>query len=215
MIEFLISTLGISLIDKLICKQFTKARWFSLHAIINFINVLCTYKSVVHAISKPIELVMDKSVYSINLQSENNIWSTVMTVTLHIYHLLFFELRYEDILHHIIFIPFLLCNVSYEAKNLMLFFANGLPGMISYIALCCKRYNIITKQTEKQITLYQNLYLRYPGILFSSFCVFYSSKYAKIPTKDLIMTSMLCILSNINGLYYLHQIIINIKKKVI
>ena len=36
MIQFLISTTFIFLIDKFICSNITKARWFSLHAIFNF-----------------------------------------------------------------------------------------------------------------------------------------------------------------------------------
>jgi len=206
MIAFLISTVSILLVDKLICSQFTKARWFSLHVIFNFINILGTYKSFIYAIKSPIDLITDKSIYTTILQSRNSIWPTVYTITLHIYHVLFFKLRTQDIIHHFLFVPFLLCNLSYETKNITLFFACGLPGMISYIALCCKRYNIITKQTERQITFYQNLWLRVPGLLFSSFCVFYSYKYAKIINPSMYIVGTLCLLANINGLYYLQQI---------
>ena len=206
MITFLISSITILLVDKIICSRFTKARWFSLHAIFNFINILGTYKSVKYAIINPINLILDNKIYSTYLQTRNNLWPTNLTIALHIYHILFFKLRYNDLIHHFLFIPFLCFNLSYESKNLTLFFANGLPGMISYIALCCRRYNIITKQTEKKISFYQNLWLRCPGLLFSSFSVLYSHVYSNNKTPSIYIIILLCILSSINGLYYLQQI---------
>ncbi len=46
MITFLISSITILLVDKIICSRFTKARWFSLHAIFNFINIFSRGKGL-------------------------------------------------------------------------------------------------------------------------------------------------------------------------
>lgn len=203
MIVFLISSVSIFLIDKLICRHFTKARWFSLHAILNFINVLGTFTILLHALQSPLSLTIDNS-YSTHLYSKNSIWPVTFTIALHLHHVLFYTLRFEDILHHFLFVPFLLCSLSYETKNLTLFFACGFPGMLSYIALCSKNYNIITRKSERKITFYQNLWLRAPGLLFTSFSVFYSHLLSH--QKNIYFVGLMCLLTSINGMYYLQQI---------
>ena len=202
MIAFLISTTFIFLIDKVICSHITKARWVSLHAIFNFINVLGTQAAISHSLVKPIDLDVDNK-SSLQLSSRYSIWPAILTLALHLYHVMFFKLRYEDKIHHLLFIPLLLCNLSYESKNVTLFFACGFPGMISYIALCLKKYGIITHEKTRQIAFYQNLWLRAPGLLFSSFSVFYSHVYAKKLSTSVLIT---CLLASINGMYYLQQI---------
>ena len=202
MISFLISTTFIFLIDKFICSHITKARWFSLHAIFNFINVLGTQAAISHAIVNPIDLEMDNK-SSLQLYSRYSIRPATLTIALHLYHVIFFKLRSEDKIHHFLFIPLLLWNISYEIKNVTLFFACGFPGMISYIALCLKKYGIITQEKTRQIAFYQNLWLRAPGLLFSAFSVFYSHLYAKKLYFSIIIT---CLVASINGMYYLQQI---------
>ena len=202
MIQFLISTTFIFLIDKFICSNITKARWFSLHAIFNFINVIGTHAAISYAITNPIDLeINNKS--SLQLYSRYSIWPTTLTISLHLYHIKFFKLRYEDIIHHCLFIPLLMLNLSYELKNVTLFFACGFPGMISYIALCLKKYGIITQEKTRQIAFYQNLWMRAPGLLFVAFSVFYSHLYAK---KLYFSTIITCLFASINGMYYLQQI---------
>jgi len=203
MITFLISSVSVFLIDKFVCRHFTKARWFSLHAIFNFINVLGTYTTLVHALQSPLSLTIDNS-YSTHLYSQHSIWPTAFTIALHMYHVLFYTLRFEDVLHHCLFVPFLLYPISYETKNLTLFFACGFPGMLSYIALCCKKYNIITRKSERKISFYQNLWLRAPGLLFTSFSVFYSHLYSN--QKNIYFVGLMCVFASINGMYYLQQI---------
>ena len=202
MISFLISTTFIFLIDKFICSHITKARWFSLHAIFNFINVLGTRAAISHSLLNPTDLDIDNQ-SSLQLYSRYSIWPATLTIALHLYHVIFFKLRYEDKIHHLLFIPLLLWNISYEIKNVTLFFACGFPGMISYIALCLKKYGIITREKTRQIAFYQNLWLRAPGLLFASFSVFYSHLYAK---KLYFSTIITCLVASINGMYYLQQI---------
>ena len=207
MFAFLISFTSIYLVDKFICSHLPKARWFSLHAICNAINTICAFNVVTYALYQPVHLTIDNEIYSNKLISINSIWPTVYTIALHIYHIIFFKLRYQDFIHHICFVPFLLCNLSYQVKNLTIFFACGLPGMITYILLSLKRYNIISKKTEKQISFYQNLWLRAPGLLFSAFSVFYSHLYSqKILPMNLYFTGGICLIASINGMFYLQQI---------
>ena len=205
MIYILLSFVLITLIDK--CNQryfFPKARWFALHAAINFINIIGTQPALMHALKDPIHLSTNINIFSHDLNSCYSIWPTTLTLMLHLYHILFFIARKEEIMHHILFVPFLTCNLSYEAKNLTIFFGSGLPGMISYLCLTAKKYNLISYKQEKWISFLQNLLLRVPGLLFSAFSVFYSYFYAN--HSSFYFVGFICFLASMNGLYYLQQI---------
>jgi len=205
-----ITFLSVFILDRLCLRYIKNARWFALHGIINFINMVCASSTLVHALQYPIDLEIDANISSLSINSRHCKWPMLFTLILHLYHILFFPLRWEDIFHHLLFVPFLISNTSYETKNLTIFFGSGLPGMLTYIALVCKRYKLITPQREKYISFLQNLLFRTPGLLFTAFSVFYSYLYAhyrgeKLPVGIYYMF-FISLLAIINALYYLQQI---------
>ena len=204
LLNLFFSFLFIGTCDNCVKKYYPKARWYALHALINFCNILGTHRALIKTIQDPINIDTG-SVISHHIFSPHSIWPTVLTIMLHLYHCLFFIMRKEDRMHHLLFIPFLMCNLSYQAKNLTIFFASGLPGMISYICLVAKRYQLISYQREKLISFLQNIILRAPGLLFSSFAVFYSYIYNK-HSMNIYTVGLICLLASMNGLYYLQQI---------
>ena len=130
-LNLLSSLLCIGLCDKCVQKYCSKARWYALHAIINFINVSSTQYSLIKALQDPIN-ISTNTIMSYRLFSSYSIWPTILTMMLHLYHFLFFNMRREDFIHHLLFVPFLLCNLSYEAKNLTIFLASNFIDLRSY-----------------------------------------------------------------------------------
>jgi hypothetical protein len=212
-LNLLYSFIIIRFCDKYIQRYFSKARWYGLHALINFVNVLSTQHALIKAIADPIN-IDTSDIVSYNFFSPYSIWPTILTITLHFYHFIFFKIRKEDLMHHLFFIPFLLCNLSYQAKNLTIFFGSGFPGLISYICLALKRYQLVSYNKEKKIGFIQNIVLRAPGLLFSSFSVFYSYLYNTHHSINIYFIGLICFLASVNGLYYLQQITGNYYLKV-
>ena len=205
MIKYFISLGAITIIDKFFSIK--SARWFSLHAIINLIVSISSFSSVVNCFRDPVNLNLTDYSYDSSILSIMNGWSSAFILTLHIYHSLFFKITADDIMHHLIFVPFSLINLPNNIKNICTFFVCGFPGMLTYIALTLKKLYKISCLTEKKISVFQNLFIRAPGLLFYSFSLFYSYIYAEKSTVTFPMICLICFLSSFNGLYYLQQII--------
>ena len=205
--DILISFASIFILDSICSKYFSHSRWFSLHAMTNFIISCSSFSSLINCIQDPIHMSLDNSIISYSPLSIQCKWPTLLAVSLHIYHLIYFKIRPEDLCHHLLFSPLAYLNVDNMIKNVGLFFACGFPGMITYIALTCKQYNILSSLQEKKIAFLQNLLIRAPGLLFFSFSLIYSYIYASQPSISLKYIILLSICAVMNGLFYLQQII--------
>jgi hypothetical protein len=117
--------------------------------------------------------------------------------TLHIYHCLFFKIRFEDWVHHIlscfIFAP---TCIKFSSKGLSVFyfFCTGLPGAVDYTVLSLVKAGCMVKKRQKQIASALNAYIRMPGGVFCAGLLFkdglkiYSTNIAGL---ELLLLSMM------------------------
>jgi hypothetical protein len=104
---------------------------------------------------------------------------------LHIYHLIYYKVTFDEAFHHIcaIYFHFFPANKFLLAN---LFFMSGLPGGITYFLLILVKYNLIDSITEKKISTYLNLWCRMPGILFFSSILLINMYHNKFNIQDYI-----------------------------
>ena len=177
----------IYLLDCLLKKVHCKSRWFVLHAITNYIIAAMTFTDVLACIASPLI-----SSQPMTLEIAGN-----MAISLHIYHCIFFKIRFEDWMHHIfscfIFAP---TCVKFSSKGLSVFyfFCTGLPGAVDYTVLSLVKACRMVKKRQKQIASSLNAYIRMPGGVFCAGLLFkdgvniYSTNIAGI---ELILLSIM------------------------
>ena len=177
-----------------------KARWFQLHAAINFLIIMMTYEDVKKSLVDPIEA----------LQSYGDRGASYMGIALHIYHMIYFKkLKFMDYLHHIIsaFLSGGLAINYYWNKtiNIWIFFLCGLPGSIDYVLLSLVKHKYVKKITEKKINSYLNSYLRMPGILLAVFLNYINLIYGYDNRTDASIIKLLMVLCFWNGVYFNYE----------
>ncbi len=196
------SLLLIGVIDNLLIYIFgNKARWFQLHALINLIIVILVIDDSIKLIKAPIKNYKE---YNIN-DNSNNINISIV-VSLHLYHILFFNnLKFLDYCHHIIFVFFgvLPCYYFINSNILKLSFLAGcgLPGLIEYSLLSLVKNDKLDKLIQKKILMYVYCYFRSPLSLLSCIINYF------IYTENLIKSNIyfyiyLNVLIFINSTYY-------------
>ena len=192
----------IYILDALLKKMNCKARWFTLHAIINFIIAMTTIDDVFACIANPMV-----SSYPMTLAITGNI-----ACTLHIYHCIFFKIRFEDWMHHIlscfVFVP---TCIKFSSKGLSVFyfFCTGLPGAVDYSMLSLVKTGQIIKKRQKCIASTLNAYIRMPGGVFCAALLFKDG--LKIYSTDIagLELMLLAIMIYINSTFYGKQAIEN------
>ena len=180
------------LIDKMICipiilyikkdimnvkKEYEKTRWYLLHV---FINILCVVTSF-----SGFYLSMKNIYTSLNPVPFAKLYTkewilgptsplpTLIILSSHLYHMLFFALSNSDLYHHIFF-AFSLTTINMIgdygfARNVIPFVLCGLPGIIEYTIMSLYKFNFINKNMRYSVTI-AHLFLRLPlGIM-----IFYS-----------------------------------------
>ena len=154
-----------------------KARWFQLHALINFLIVLIVAKDTYYILKSPI-----------NNYSENcNHHDTIFVFSLHLYHMIMFNnVKTAEYIHHVIFI---FCGVvpSYFLINsnilkLGYFSCCGLPGIVEYTTLALVKNNILESLDQKKYMIYVYSYLRSPLSLTT--CIINYILYTQNKIKD-------------------------------
>tara|TARA_B110000858_G_C17788427_1_gene468455 strand:- start:1615 stop:2322 length:708 start_codon:yes stop_codon:yes gene_type:complete len=183
---------------KKICTFDNIARWFYIHALC---NLLITYYSYDDAL----KCINSSNCYEIKWN--NNSYNTYYLASLlHIYHCIFFKLKFDDYLHH--FLMVVLCGtfsiyMKSIISSLALFFLCGLPGFLDYVLLFLVKLNLVNKLTEKYIYLYISLYLRSPGCLLTVIIGSLSLKNLNQMEYIILLNTILLIFWN--GQYYLNQ----------
>ena len=148
-------------LDFLLCLILSnKARWFQLHAIINFMILFLIKDDILTIIDNPIN----------SLNSVANRTPGYYAIILHIYHIIHFKnLKLIDYYHHFIsaFIAGIPAHLYWGDPliSLWYFFACGLPGGIEYILLVFQKHEYINKLYLKTISSFLNHYIRLPGIM--------------------------------------------------
>lgn len=181
----------IYIMDKFLSYCFTnKARWFQLHAVVNFYIVCKTLPDVVQFLQDPL--------YTITQYGERT--TAITGLSLHIYHLVAFDnLTFLDYLHHGIsaFIAAPLGILFFYNKiiNIHNFLLCGLPGGIDYFLLCLVKHDHISKLTEKKWNSYLNNYFRAPALLMVITINLLNIYYTKLdpftPTSIILISSLL------------------------
>ena len=176
----------------IIIKDNPNIRWFFVHS---FSNILITYYSF-SDLKKVITNIDSINNFTWNEESYLSFWISILT---HIYHILFFKLSNDDILHHFTMV-LIAGSLEYSQKNIIcpavLFFLSGFPGAIDYFCLYLVKINLLNKDKEKKIYLYITTYIRGPGACILSFINIYNNYYNFIA----LLSSTLVFW---NGQYYL------------
>jgi hypothetical protein len=174
--------------------------YFLLHFIVNFINTILLLPLINHLFSDPLgnNLILSD-------------WTNLdiiypMIIGLHMFHLVhhIHNIKYDEIIHHILthifwYYIYILNNPIYIAGIISM---SGIPGGITYLMLFLQKYNIISKISEKKISMYLNIWIRSP------LCIIFSTLlYIKSLENDMFYeTLFMCLFTMINGIHFMHNI---------
>ena len=136
-----------------------------------------------------------------------------ITMILHIYHVLMFKnIQFIDWVHHIVMCLILFTSFLYPSEsnitNYFLFFINGLPGFIDYMALILVKYKHINKITEKQLNSHLNIWVRSPGIIIGIYILFLRYLAGLIIVNPIVI-SLIVIGLFWNAQYFSQRIVFN------
>lgn len=200
----IIFLLALRALDLLIVKPnlHPKARWFALHACANTVCAVASVPDVYRAlVTSPLDCFNGPSYTMV---------ANAMCQAIHMYHCLAFDLRSEDIWHHVMFAG-VLCGLSVPFKqqagasiNLGCFFLTGLPGGMDYIWLVLVKQGIIDKMTEKRWCVTMNVWLRGPVMSVYGFLGF-QAWWQNTYTTHWILLPIVAGLHFYNGQYYCAQ----------
>jgi hypothetical protein len=135
-------------------------------------------------------------------------FSMCLSIWIHIYHALFYNLSKEDLFHHIIFATLLpVPGYIYDwgtISNCNLFFICGLPGGMIYALLTLQKCGYLLKLNEPYFSMVINVFLRCPGILACSIVLSYNlwNGNVNVPLPFTIIQILLC---PFNAIYYTNQ----------
>ncbi len=157
--------------DKFLCYIFNdKAKWFQLHFLI---NMLISY----YTINDTISIIIDPD----NVQYPiTNYEGGALSLSLHVYHALFFKLTTIDIYHHVGSVLFAIpINIIYNKRtnSMFYFFLTGIPGGLDYLCLTLVKHNKMNYITQKSFSSKQNTFIRMPGGIICCYLIFYSMRY--------------------------------------
>ena len=180
-------------------------RWFAVHAIINLVLSVHTFRSVYKAIQMP----FDAANVQLHLNTfESSKFPMCLALWLHFYHVIFYPLSSQDIFHHCLFVTLLpLPGYIFDwgiLGNCNLFFICGLPGGLIYILLIMQKCGMFLTIDEPRFSAFINVLFRCPGILFSSLLLTQNT-ISGVCTAPILCVIIQVSLGCFNALYYAHQ----------
>ena len=152
------------LVDVLIVKPFLKpkSRYFALHIVANTLSCIFSWPDVKRAL-------LDDPLHAFSGPS-CSMFANSAVASIHLYHIIAFPLRGEDIFHHLTFVV-VLCGLAIPfkqtggaANNLGCFFLSGLPGGLDYVSLVLEKQGAITRTAQKKFCAFINVWLRGPSM---------------------------------------------------
>lgn len=188
---------------KVLISENLKRQWYLIHTIFNFIIAYLTIPDIINIINDPLS----------GTKGILNTTPICIMLALHIYHILMFKkyLTIIDWIHHIVssFLVGAITILYYKVPlvNFVLFFMCGVPGGIDYACLTLLKYNIISKYTEKKINVFQNNWIRNPGIIIG--CVLGYVNYIYNNNYNIGVVGTLFVLNVINSIYFSQRVTIN------
>lgn len=175
--------------------------YFLLHFIVNLINTIILIPLIGHLLNDPLgkDLILSE-------------WTNLdiiypMIIGLHTFHLIHHikNIKYDEIIHHVIthifwYFIFILQNPLYIAGIISM---SGIPGGITYLMLFLQKYNLVSKITEKKISMYLNIWFRAPVCI-----IFATLLYIKgLENNMFYETLFMCLFTMINGIHFMHNIV--------
>jgi len=189
-----IVAISIPLLDLGLCLIYNKkARWFQLHAAVNFVILTIIYKDVFTLVVNPLKI----------RYIENPI-EIYYIFYLHLYHMIIFKNTLMDYFHHIVFVLFGALPVyyfySYNIIRLSTFVGCGLPGLIEYTTLSLVKNEKMSSLTQKSLISNIYNYFRYPFTIFSASAIYIANQnqFTNIPSNHIIFVMLMIFL---NGSY--------------
>ncbi len=192
-------------IADIIMKKFNiEGRYYMNHFINNGIVMYNTFNLMINSYS------------DIHLHDIHSLYLTKSIVySIHLYHMLWYSnvLRYDDWLHHILMIGVALPLTEFVPQsNLIghcLFFVTGLPGFIDYFLLFLTRNRLLSKDSEKYVNTWLNLWIRCPGCIMNVTLNIHTliAHYNNLSTSELIAGSIIIGTVYWNGVYFMAQIV--------
>jgi hypothetical protein len=199
---FFMLVLGV--IDALIVRPciHPKARYFALHVVANSISSYAAFPDVYRAlVTDPLNSFQGASA---------TMAANSAVAAIHLYHIVAFTLRWDDIFHHLTFVS-VLCGLAVPfkqsggaANNLGCFFLSGLPGALNYVFLILYYHGFMSRATEKLWTARVNVWLRGPAM---SVYLFLGAQAILRGTYQTPLWALLVVigLHFTNGQYYAQQ----------
>lgn len=137
--------------------------WFCEHALVNAMIATCTLPAVWAAWRAPMSTLTPTGTPA------DSALPMRMAAWLHAYHVAFYALTWQDVLHHGLFVTLLaLPGCAYEwgaLGNAQLFFLCGLPGGLVYALLAAQRLGHCPRVREPVVSALLNALVRAPGTL--------------------------------------------------
>lgn len=148
-------------------KDNHNARWFFIHAQVNFLIFLLTWRDVRFSLTNSSTAIFTPPTLRTTLA-----YYTAMIS--HMYHTVVFfnNLTIQDWIHHLTMMG-VAGTVSYfslsRVTGVALFFMSGLPGLIDYSLLWGVKMGFVSKMCQKESYSWNVSFLRSPGCMYSCF----------------------------------------------
>lgn len=208
MLSILYYTLAFSFSDFVLTKFNVKGPYYLNHIVNNVVVVYDCFPIVLSCYTDFIS----------SLQTELPMNCIYMTIALHLYHIIWYfnSLRFDDWLHHIIMIGFIMpviCiyNIGGSIIGHGMFYITGLPGGIDYTLLLLNRNNLsISKLQEKYINSLLNLWIRCPGCIITGVFVLLMTQLQETKTNlDMYIAFTVIAALYWNGIYFMNDVLKN------
>jgi len=194
------------------CFSSKQARWFSVHAFANLLVVLTGLRATWTTLLDPAEAMnadkyMDSSVFG-----NATPWPTIITNSVHIYHMLAFNLTSGDYFHHLLFIPTVgLLGQYYRCgaiRGFLGFMLSGFPGGMDYFNLVLVKHGILDLYNQKRYCAAINIWIRGPFLVVAAFIMYQATIYGK-NSMPWPVTALVGGLAAFNAQYYTKQSVAN------
>eukprot|EP00047_Mylnosiga_fluctuans_P011428 m.21279 g.21279 ORF g.21279 m.21279 type:complete len:268 (-) comp3610_c0_seq1:154-957(-) len=206
--DLVLTALGILflfIVDTTFVKRFIapKGRYFALHVVANSISLIAAAPDVWRALTQDPR-------YAFSGPSHTMVANSIVA-SIHLYHCIAFDLRREDIMHHLVFVS-ILCGLAIPfkqvggvANNFGCFFLSGLPGGIDYVLLTLVAQGLMDKGTEKKWCARINVWLRGPSMCVYAFLGWLSFLHDHEREFHNVFLFIVVALHFLNGQYYTDQ----------
>ena len=184
------------IIDKMVCfpiifkmnrkllnnsKDYGRTRWYLLHIFINLLTTITSISSVYLTYQRPytsLTPIKMAEPYSAGwFIGPTSPLPTLIVVSGHFYHILFFSTTKSDIYHHLTFAGVMgtinMIGDYGTARNIIQFVLSGFPGIIEYTIMSLYKFEYVNKKQMRYSITVMYCLLRFPlGILFSWYFIF-------------------------------------------